>query len=334
MSDEDSGTQQDGQTDGQQNDGGTKDGQASQNGQKTATEIIDGQQKTVLTDGAKGGQKDGQTDGKGDKQVAEWRAGIVDPELRKQAERYPGLDDVLKHNGSMRQQLSTAIVIPGEDASDEDRAEYRTKLGVPEGADKYVYKAPEDLAEDIAKMIPDDEMAAIRATAHDLGLTQAQLSGLMDWRYEQLTAAVEAQVATLKAAHDTATADMKREWAADYDQNVALGKRAMREFGSDGLDKFLTETVIAGVRLGDHPEIVRLAATVGRRMMEAQVHMEHGSDERKTLEEQREQLTKDMHDARAAGDNDKARRLDAERSEVTNQLYGNGAIVGEEGRTV
>ena len=94
------------------------------------------------------------------------------------------------------------------------------------------------------------------------------------------------------------------------------------------------ETIVDGAPLGHHPMIARLAATTGRRMMEAQVHMGHGDNERNTLKERRADLTKEMHEARDAGDNEKARRLDAERGKLTTELYGNGAIVGDQGRSV
>lgn len=57
-------------------------------------------------------------------------------------------------------------------------------------------------------------------------------------------------------------------------------------------------------------------------------------DERDGLEDRREELTRELHDAVANKDSYRAGRLDRERTELTEELYGNGVIVGADGRSL
>lgn len=57
-------------------------------------------------------------------------------------------------------------------------------------------------------------------------------------------------------------------------------------------------------------------------------------DERDALEDRREELTRELHEAVASKDSYRAGRLDRERTELTEGLYGNGEIVGTGGRSL
>lgn len=57
-------------------------------------------------------------------------------------------------------------------------------------------------------------------------------------------------------------------------------------------------------------------------------------DERELLQEEREALTRELHDAVAGKDSQRAARLDRERNQLTDELYGNGAVVGAGGRSL
>lgn len=59
-----------------------------------------------------------------------------------------------------------------------------------------------------------------------------------------------------------------------------------------------------------------------------------GQNERELMEERRQELTRELHDAVAWKDGQRAARLDRERNELTDELYGNGAVVGAGGRSL
>ena len=59
-----------------------------------------------------------------------------------------------------------------------------------------------------------------------------------------------------------------------------------------------------------------------------------GREERDALEARRAALTRELHEAVARKDSFQAGRLDRERNELTEGLYGNGEIVGAGGRSL
>lgn len=60
----------------------------------------------------------------------------------------------------------------------------------------------------------------------------------------------------------------------------------------------------------------------------------YSPDDREVLADRRAALTRELHEAVAQKDSYRAGRLDRERNELTEDLYGNGAIVGAGGRAL
>lgn len=252
-----------------------------------------------------------------------WRDAVADPDLRRQLDRYNSIEDLVRHNLSMRQKLSLAVTPPGEGASEEDLTDFRTRMGVPERPEDYDYEVPRDLPEQVAEAITDEELSDTFAAAHELGLTQAQLTGLLDYRLDSLAGAERRLAGQLAAAREEAEASLRRDWGRDYDRNLNLSRRTLRDFGGDGLIEFLATARVHGEQLANHPEIVKWAASVGRGMTEGTLRL-GGDGGGQPPEERRAELTQAIHDARAAGNGARARELDTERRALTGQIYGDG----------
>ena len=296
-----------------------------------AGEGLDGPQRQDKTPLPRSGEGDGegaQAASAAPQPEPSWRDVVGDPDLRRQLDRYNSVEDLVRHNLSMRQKLSLAVTLPGEGASDEELADFRTRMGVPERPDDYDYELPGDLPKHLADAISEQDLSDVFDAAHALGLTQVQLTGLLDYRLDALAGGEQRLAGQLAAAREEAEASLRRDWGRDYDRNLNLSRRALRQFGGDGLIEFLTATRVHGAQLANHPEIVKWAASVGRGMTEGTLHL-GGEVGGQSPEERRAELTQGIHDARAAGDGAKARELDVERSRLTGELYGNGPIAGE-----
>lgn len=252
---------------------------------------------------------------------ADWRDAVGDPGLRRQLDRYGSIEDLARHNLTLRRRLSRAITPPGEEAAPEEVAAFRARMGVPESADGYAYDPPADLPDEIAAAAGEDELAEIFDVAHGLGLSQAQLSGLLDWRYDRLGALGMEMQAQQAAAREKSERDLRREWGGDFERNLNLSRRACREFGGERFAAFLGRARVDGTQLANHPEIVRWAARVGQALTEGTLQM-GGEGGGASPEERRAELTRQIHDARAAGDSARARELDAERRDLTGRIYG------------
>ena len=72
----------------------------------------------------------------------------------------------------------------------------------------------------VADAAGEAEMAEIFDVAHELGLSQAQLSGLLDWRFERLAGAGGRLEAELARAREESARVLQREWGRDYERNL------------------------------------------------------------------------------------------------------------------
>ena len=72
-----------------------------------------------------------------------------------------------------------------------------------------------------------------------------------------------------------------------------------------------------------------MSADAGRKISEGALQMGlQGTDAAVDMEKQHADLSRDIYDAHLKGDIDKAKRLDAERSRLSSQIYGERPITG------
>lgn len=147
--------------------------------------------------------------------------------------------EVVKSAFEQSKLLGNSIRLPGKDATPEELATFREKLGTPKEAKDYEFAPPKDLPEDLPY---DGERAdAFRQKAHELGLTKDQAKGLHDWfagaTVEDFKAMgsknAEQQAQIAKGETDK----LVKLWGPlDGDQmrtNLAFADKALREVGGD-----------------------------------------------------------------------------------------------------
>ncbi|MDG4721592.1 hypothetical protein [Thalassospira aquimaris] len=124
--------------------------------------------------------------------------------------------------------------VPGDDASDDDRAAFRAAIGVPETAEGYLegldlpegYTPPAYLAEAaLAAGIPVSGLQSIlKADAENTASYMAEL-----------------EAAAAKEQQDTAAA-LKKEWGKDAAQNITLANRVVQKYAPEGFGEFMKKT--------------------------------------------------------------------------------------------
>lgn len=176
------------------------------------------------------------------------------------------LDLATKHGEATKKvsefegRLKDALFIPGDKATDQERAAFYGKLGRPETADKYDLKRP---------TLPDgmtyDEAGEkwFRDMAHKLGLSQAQAAGLFDaWNGRMDGAFKDIEAKRTKAAQEGLDT-LKKQWGGEFDANMNILKRATDAFLGADEKKFMDES-----GLGNHPVLVNLFVKIGKAMTE------------------------------------------------------------------
>lgn len=167
---------------------------------------------------------------------------------------FNGIDNMNKMLG--KKEIVEGIKVPGEDATEEDWANFHKELGVPEKADAY------DLKVDIENPLFDTEPAAqgFRELAHKNGLTPKQAQGLFN-DYVEMT---NGRMAELQEQNQKTTDQVLKElWGDDKDAGFAAAKRGAAHLGiGDELDS-------AGI--STNPLVLKMARALGETIKEGTV---------------------------------------------------------------
>lgn len=121
--------------------------------------------------------------------------------------------------------MSSRIKIPGEDATNEEKAAFYTKLGRPESPDKYELTRP-------AENIPYDEGVekVIREAAYEVGISHAQLAAMNDVVNKYQAKVIEAQIKQVEELNAKRWDKYRSEWGEETTkENIELAKRAFNE---------------------------------------------------------------------------------------------------------
>ena len=125
-----------------------------------------------------------------------------------------------------------SVVMPDDNATEEDVKAYRKAMGIPESADGY--DLPKSDAEDAFK-------SWYRSTALEAGMTKAQAKKFFEaYLAEDARRAEEAVKAKERRAEENTLA-LKKEWGDESDVRYTLAKRAFKEFGDAGFRALIKE---------------------------------------------------------------------------------------------
>ncbi len=190
-----------------------------------------------------------------------WTDGIAE-ENRGGVKDFTSVDALAKGYGALYAKMGSQVKMPDDATTDEERSAFYQKLGRPEKADGY--SRPE-LAE--GEQFDEAFLTEMAAVAHAEGISDKQFRSLIE-RY----IAREGQVAEAKAASENAEADatqkqLHEEWAGNYDKNLEISKRALRELvPADMKDAFVE--LITEKNLDNNFLFIKAFHSVGSKMMD------------------------------------------------------------------
>lgn len=164
-----------------------------------------------------------------------------------------------------------SVQLPGENASDEDRATFYNKLGRPEKPEGYEFDEvqwpnSEDPLMSTIKDAADRDLEDYRKVFHEIGLTAAQAKALHKKSFELALAKYSEAEKVSDELRETVVTSLKSEWGNNFDGNLTLAKRAFNKVGElagvkDEFSKFMEDS-----RLGDNPMFVKVFHAIGKAM--------------------------------------------------------------------
>lgn len=144
------------------------------------------------------------------------------------AKGWKTLDDVVKGYREAERGLRDGgrIKVPGEDASDEEMAAYRSAIGVPEKPDGYAVPEPKD-ADGNPIPINTALTERVTASAHKHGVPKAALDAILAEEIEAQIAEFDQQTGALKAK----AAEHVKGWGEEKDAKLANLNAAAKDAG-------------------------------------------------------------------------------------------------------
>ena len=133
-----------------------------------------------------------------------------------------------KSYDALRKDNSSKIRIPGDTASDEERATFkgllREHLGikVPESPDKYSFKAPDGMEQYFEGM--EEQLKAY----HEAGLSDDAVSLVLGKQADTINTLLETMKNNQAEIAKNAEAALKEKWGSDYDERIA-GINSLKE---------------------------------------------------------------------------------------------------------
>lgn len=167
------------------------------------------------------------------------------------------LPEFLDAHMDLKKKAEGAVIKPGEDATEEEVAAYKLSLGIPGKAEGY------DLGEMPEGMQKDENLDKwFRESALTSNLSSEQAKGLYGSFNKLVAERVEAVQVERADAKKAVEAEMRKDYGADYDKNIAMSKRIMNLGGKDLWD-YLEET-----GLGSDSRMIKAFAEFGKLISE------------------------------------------------------------------
>lgn len=171
--------------------------------------------------------------------------------------------DAIRELLDARGKLSEAIIRPGDEATEEELAAYRERLGIPTDASGYDFddlELPEDMS------LEDEQLEAFRQKAFELELPPEKAKELVKWEAERQAEARDAFHKDVERKREETTKTLRKEWGDDFDANVRLMRKALATFGDEEFTEYLDES-----GLGNDPRMVKAFLKIGQAIVDDQL---------------------------------------------------------------
>ena len=155
------------------------------------------------------------------------------------------------------------VAVPNQNSTEEQWNEIFDKLGRPESPDKYALNIKSDV-------VPLDNGAVkqFAENAHKLGLSNKQAQGVLEFYKNSMEGTAQQSKVDTETAQVQAEQELRQEWGREFENNVKkAGALAKANINSDILDLELK----SGIRVGDHPELIKGFAKIASMMSEDKI---------------------------------------------------------------
>ena len=179
-------------------------------------------------------------------------------------EKFTEIDALAKSYINATQMIGKdKVAVPNKNSTDDQWNEVYDKLGRPESADKYSLNAKSEVVP-----IDDNAIKQFAENAHQLGLNNKQAQGILEFYKNNMEGMAKQAKVDTETAQAQSTQQLRQEWGREFDTNIKkAGALAKANMNPEILDMQLKD----GMRLGDHPEIIKGFAKIAGMMSEDKI---------------------------------------------------------------
>lgn len=185
----------------------------------------------------------------------------------------PSLKDIKSLEGLAKSHISAQkmlgrerLSIPGEEASDEERAEFYTQLGRPANPEGYGFR---DALDEQTREMHGDLLEGMSESFFEAGVSDAQAARIVEGYLKQDAARVEQMNQFAEVALNNTREVLQKEWGDQMDANLEIANEAARTiFEGDSFEAFTKIRLADGSYLGDSALMAKLMLAIGETMQE------------------------------------------------------------------
>ena len=179
-------------------------------------------------------------------------------------EKFTEIDALAKSYINATQMIGKdKVAVPNKNSTDDQWNEVYDKLGRPESADKYSLNAKSEVVP-----IDDNAIKQFAENAHQLGLNNKQAQGILEFYKNNMEGMAQQAKVDTETAQVQSEQQLRQEWGREFESNVKkAGALAKANMNPEILDMQLKD----GMRLGDHPEIIKGFAKIAGMMSEDKI---------------------------------------------------------------
>jgi hypothetical protein len=179
-------------------------------------------------------------------------------------EKFTEIDALAKSYINATQMIGKdKVAVPNKNSTEDQWNEVYDKLGRPESADKYSLNAKSEVVP-----IDDNAIKQFAENAHQLGLNNKQAQGILEFYKNNMEGMAQQAKVDTETAQAQSTQQLRQEWGREFDTNIKkAGALAKANMNPEILDMQLKD----GMRLGDHPEIIKGFAKIAGMMSEDKI---------------------------------------------------------------
>lgn len=171
-------------------------------------------------------------------------------------------DSAISSYQELEKSMGGRVKLPTDESTSEERSAFYQKLGAKESADAYTRpELPEGQEYDEAFL---GEMAAV---AHAEGVSDKAFTSFINKYLGMQESQAEARLEAENRESATTVEELQREWAGDYEKNLEVSKRAIRELVPEDMKEGFAE-VLSSKNLDNNLTFIKAMHAIGSQLLD------------------------------------------------------------------